>query len=285
MKIVKSVTEMKNLSLTYHKSGQTIGFVPTMGALHEGHLSLLKIARQNADLTVMSIFVNPTQFAPEEDYEKYPRLFEQDCAKALDAGCDVVFAPSVYQMYPQGYSTYVSVEEITSRLCGLSRPNHFRGVTTVVLKLFNIVEPQVAVFGQKDAQQVIVLKRMVQDLNCSVKIKVGPVIRESDGFAISSRNKYLTDKERVEVPGIFDALKKVKECYESGEKKSAILKELLARKYNSFKFIKPEYIEIVDSLKLEPIEIINSPSLVAVACRTTESKTRLIDNIVLGGVL
>ncbi|MDO5576348.1 MAG: pantoate--beta-alanine ligase, partial [Fibrobacter sp.] len=167
MKIVRTVTEMKNLSLMVNKTGRTIGFVPTMGALHEGHLSLLKIAQENADFVVMSIFVNPTQFGPNEDFDKYPRVLEQDCAKASEAGCDVIFAPSVEQMYPEGYSTYVDVGDITTRLCGASRPNHFRGVTTVVMKLLNIVMPQCAVFGQKDAQQVLVLKRMLRDLNCS----------------------------------------------------------------------------------------------------------------------
>lgn len=285
MKIVKSVAEMKNLSLTYHKCGQTIGFVPTMGALHEGHLSLLKIAGRNSDITVMSIFVNPTQFGPQEDFEKYPRVFEQDCAKALDVGCDVLFVPTVSQMYPDGFSTYVSVEGITSKLCGISRPSHFRGVTTVVLKFFNIVEPQIAVFGQKDAQQVLVIKRMVRDLNCPVKILTGPIIREPDGFAISSRNKYLTDKERSEVPQIFEGLKKIMENYDKGEKNAGALKEILLNKYHSLKHIKMEYADIVDFENLKPLEILNTPSLVAVACRTTESKTRLIDNIVLGGVL
>lgn len=285
MKIVRTVAEMKNLSLMVNKTGRTIGFVPTMGALHDGHLSLLKIAQENADFVVMSIFVNPTQFGPNEDFDKYPRVLEQDCAKASEAGCDVIFAPSVEQMYPDGYSTYVDVGDITTRLCGASRPNHFRGVTTVVMKLLNIVMPQCAVFGQKDAQQVLVLKRMLRDLNCSTKIIVGPIVRENDGFALSSRNKYLTKDERAEAPGIHEGLELVMEAYNSGERNASVLKSLLQAKYDSLKFIDSEYIEIVDFEKLQSVEILDAPTLAAVACRTAQSKTRLIDNIVLGGVL
>ncbi len=285
MKIIRSSAEMKNLSLTLQKSGRTIGLVPTMGALHRGHLSLVEIAKKNADIVVMSIFVNPTQFGPGEDFEKYPRLFESDCAKAENAGCDYVFAPAVEDMYPQHYSTYVSVEGITSALCGISRPNHFRGVATVVLKLFNIVNPQIAVFGQKDAQQVLVIKRMIHDLSCSVRVEVAPIIREDDGLAMSSRNVYLTANERRDVPNIYKSLSSIKEMFDNGERNVSVLKESLVRGLSCSPLIKPEYTEFVDTVDIRPLNTINTVTLVAVACRTTESNTRLIDNIVLGGSL
>jgi len=285
MKIVKSSAEMKNLSLTLQKSGQTVGLVPTMGALHKGHLSLVDISRKSADITVMSIFVNPTQFGPGEDYEKYPRIFDSDCAMAEKAGCDIVFAPAAADMYPKHYSTYVSVEGITSSLCGISRPNHFRGVATVVLKFINIVNPQVAVFGQKDAQQVLVIRRMIHDLNCSVKLEIAPIVREQDGLAMSSRNVYLTGNERRDVPLIWKSLTEVKELFEKGERKVAFLKEKLNQYLLRSTLIKPEYLEFVDTIELKPLEVLNTTALVAVACRTAESNTRLIDNIVLGGSL
>jgi pantoate--beta-alanine ligase len=175
MKIVKSPAEMKNLSMTMQRSGSSVGLVPTMGALHKGHVSLLDRIKDTCDFSVMSIFVNPVQFGPKEDFQKYPRPFDDDCEIAEKAGCDVIFAPSKEDMYPENYFTYVNVENITDGLCGASRPGHFRGVATVVLKFFNIVMPQIACFGQKDAQQVLVIKRMVHDLNLSVTIDVAPI--------------------------------------------------------------------------------------------------------------
>ena len=285
MKIVKSPAEMKNLSLTHQRGGRTVGLVPTMGALHQGHLSLLAIAKRDADLAVMSIFVNPTQFGPQEDFQEYPRSFEADCAKAEAAGCDIIFAPSVSDMYPQHYNTYVTVEGITETLCGKYRPGHFRGVTTVVLKLFNIVNPNVAVFGQKDAQQVLVLKRMIHDLNCSVKLQIAPVVREPDGLALSSRNLYLTSSERANAPLIYRGLSKASELYQNGERSVSVLYQVIYEEYSNSEMLEIEYIELVDIVELKPVTIITSPVLVAVACRTLESKTRLIDNIVLGGAL
>jgi pantoate--beta-alanine ligase len=233
----------------------------------------------------MSIFVNPTQFGPTEDYQKYPRLFEQDCEMAKAAGCEVVFAPSVSDMYPQNYNTYVNVEKITDTLCGASRPGHFRGVATVVLKLFNIVNPQIAVFGQKDAQQVLTIKRMVRDLNCSDKIETAPIFRESDGLAMSSRNTYLTEVERKEAPLIYMSLKKAEELYFSGERNASVFKQIIADNLKHAVSFAPEYIELVDTLLLEPVSVLNSTTLVALACRMRESGTRLIDNSVLGGSL
>lgn len=285
MKIVRSSAEMKNLSLTYQLSGRTIGLVPTMGALHQGHLSLLRIAKDHSDLTAMSIFVNPTQFGPTEDFQKYPRLFEKDCELAEKAGCDVIFAPSVEDMYPPHYNTYVSVENISSNLCGASRPNFFRGVATVVLKLFNIVNPQVAVFGQKDAQQLLVIRRMVRDLNLSVKIEAAPIIREESGLAMSSRNQYLSDVEKSAASLIYKGLCLAEQLYNNGERNVGVLKTAINSKIAKSSLLKPEYIEIVDTVEIKPVEEVRSTALVAVACRTLESSTRLIDNTVLGGAL
>ena len=283
MKIVRSPIEMKNLSLTLQRGGGTVGLVPTMGSLHKGHLSLLERARNVCDYSVMSIFVNPTQFGPKEDFHKYPRPFDDDCAMAENAGCDFLFAPSERDMYPQHYNTYVSVENITDKLCGASRPGHFRGVTTIVLKLFNIINPQIAVFGQKDAQQVAVIKRMVHDLNVSVTIDVAPIIRESDGLAMSSRNAYLTLAERTEAPLIFKGLAAAEEKFSSGERSATVLKTVINSVYNQFSQMDIEYIEIVDTMQLAALDMISSTALIAIACRTKNSKTRLIDNLVIGG--
>ncbi|MDG5816938.1 pantoate--beta-alanine ligase [Chitinispirillales bacterium ANBcel5] len=282
---MNSPVEMKNLSITLQRSGKTIGFVPTMGALHQGHLSLLNIAAKSTDATVMSIFVNPSQFGPGEDYDKYPRTFELDSKKAQDAGCDILFAPTAQDMYPPNYSSYVDVAKLDTKLCGATRPDHFRGVCTVVLKFFNIVNPQIAVFGQKDAQQLIVLRRMVSDFNLSVSVESGPVIREKDGLAMSSRNKYLTPHERRDAPLIYKGLKGAKELFDSGERDGDKLIEMIKTHYKSSAMFTPEYIEVVDIVTLEPLKEIKDKALIAVACKTSESKTRLIDNIVLGGEL
>ncbi len=285
MKIISSPSEMKNLSLTYQLSGRTVGLVPTMGALHNGHLSLLKMASEQSDLKVMSIFVNPTQFGPKEDLAKYPRPFDRDCQLAESAGCDIIFAPTVQDMYPEHYSTFVDVENITDSLCGASRPGHFRGVATVVLKLFNIVCPQMAVFGQKDAQQVVVIKRMIHDLNLSVRMVVAPIVREADGLAMSSRNVYLSQRERGEVPRIYQSLNNAAELFKMGERRSSVIRESLLASLNGVQTFLPEYVEITDTVQLKSLSEITGAALVAVACRTNESKTRLIDNILLGGEL
>jgi pantoate--beta-alanine ligase len=285
MKIVSSPIEMKNLSLTLQRGGCTVGLVPTMGSLHKGHLSLLERIRTACDYSVMSIFVNPTQFGPKEDFNKYPRPFEADCVLAESAGCDFLFAPSEKDIYPNPYNTYVSVENITEKLCGAIRPGHFRGVTTVVLKFFNIINPQIAVFGQKDAQQVVVIKRMVQDLNMSIAIDVAPIIRESDGLAMSSRNAYLTLAERSEASLIYKGLAAAEDKFSNGERFTDALKSAINSIFHQFTHMEVEYIEIVDALQMAPLETISSTALIAVACRTKHSKTRLIDNIVLGGAL
>lgn len=285
MLIVRSPAEMKNLSLTLQKGGDSIGLVPTMGALHDGHLSLVNIAKKNCDTVVMSIFVNPVQFGPNEDFKKYPRPFQEDCQKAQDAGVDIIFAPSPQDMYPQNFSTYVEVDRITDLLCGASRPGHFRGVATVVLKFFNIVLPQVAIFGQKDAQQLFVIKRMVRDLNCPVRIISAPIFREHDGLAMSSRNVYLTPAERADVPLIFQSLQSARKLFEQGTTNASVLIDHIRHMCTGSERFKIEYVEIVDTIHLQPVDTVSGAVLLAIACKTTESATRLIDNVILGGDL
>ena len=277
---------MRGHSLALRKGGAAIGLVPTMGALHDGHLSLLKIAAQYCDHTIMSIFVNPAQFGPAEDFDRYPRQVEKDCALAEAAGCDCVFIPSADDMYPVGYSTYVDVEGgLTGALCGASRPGHFRGVATVVLKLFNVAAPDIAVFGSKDAQQVVVIKRMADDLNLPVRIIAAPTVREPDGLAMSSRNAYLSAPERAEAPLIYRGLTEAKKMYDSGGRDAGAVRDHVVLILSGARLVKPEYIEIVDAKSLKPVDKLEGTVLIAVACRTSETGTRLIDNIVLGGSL
>lgn len=278
MKIVRSVSEMISLARTFRAGGRTIGLVPTMGALHDGHLSLLECAQENSDVSVLSVFVNPSQFAPNEDYEKYPRPFEKDCRKAEGAGCDILFSPTVEEMYPPEYMTTVSVSGITEKLCGKSRPNHFVGVATVVLKLLNIVYPHVAVFGQKDAQQAIVIRRMVADLHHPTRIIVAPIVREKDGLAVSSRNSYLTPEERTAAPLIREGLCVVEKLFDEGERSADILISALRERCCLSDLLRLEYAEIVDARSLEPLASVSVPALAAVACRMIKSNTRLIDN-------
>jgi pantoate--beta-alanine ligase len=283
--VIRRIEEMAEICSAHRAKGARIGLVPTMGALHEGHIALLRRCRQESTISVMSIFVNPTQFGPKEDLAKYPRPFKDDCEKANEAGCDIVFAPEAYEMYPPEYSTFITIERITEGLCGASRPGHFRGVATVVLKFFNIVSPHVAVFGQKDAQQVAVIKRMVHDLNCNVRIIVEPTVREQDGLAKSSRNKYLTDNERLQAGVLYKGLLEAERLYAAGQRSSEVLRETVAAIYQTAPLVAPEYIEIVHAATLTPLLALEGPALLAVAVRTKESLTRLIDNCILGGEL
>ena len=282
MKIIHSVEEMLRVAHTCRAGGKHCSFVPTMGALHEGHMSLLTLARERADLTVMSVFVNPAQFGPKEDFSRYPRPFDADCERAQRAGCDIMFAPAADEMYPLHFQTTVAVGDITTRLCGASRPGHFAGVTTVVCKLFNIVRPDSAVFGAKDAQQVIVIKRMVKDLHIPVEIIVGPIVREQDGLAMSSRNVHLTVEERAAAPIIHQGLEKARLLFDAGERRAAVFHDAIGSLYSGSPLILPEYIEIADPETLKPLTQTGSSALVAVACRMRDSQTRLIDNTVLG---
>ena len=278
MRIVTKSEDMQRLSIEYKRQGKTVGFVPTMGYLHEGHTSLINIARKHADVVVVSIFVNPIQFGPSEDYDRYPRDIERDKEILEKMGVDVMFYPSVDDMYPKGFTTYVEVKGLSDKLCGRYRPGHFRGVTTVVAKLFNIVMPDVAVFGEKDAQQAIIIKRMVRDLNFPVKIIVGPTVREPDGLAMSSRNEYLTEEERKVAPAIYQSLLLAKSLVEQGERDTSKIIAAMQEFLSKYDRIKVEYIEIVDKEELNPIERLEKgEALIAIAAYL--GKARLIDNI------
>ncbi len=276
--LVEKVKEMQNLSDSLRCDGKKICFVPTMGYLHEGHLSLMRKGRELGDILVVSIFVNPIQFGPKEDYAVYPRDLERDLRLMEEIPVDVVFYPDVSEMYPEGFQTFVEVEKLSKPLCGKSRPGHFRGVTTVVTKLLNIVKPHVAIFGEKDYQQLKVIERMVKDLNIDVEIVGMPIVREKDGLAMSSRNTYLSEEERKRATSIYRALKKAKEAFISGEKNPRVLEDLVRKTIQG----DVEYAEVVDPETLEKIEDkIQEKALIAVAVRI--GKTRLIDNTLLGG--
>jgi pantoate--beta-alanine ligase len=279
MKVCLSIEEMRAASREPRRAGQSVGLVPTMGALHEGHLALVRAAKAQCDLVVASIFVNPLQFAPNEDLAKYPRNFERDCELLQQEGVDFVFAPSVEEMYPKGAVTYVAVEGLSGRLCGRSRPGHFRGVTTVVSKLFNIVEPDRAFFGQKDAAQVTIIRRMVRDLNIPVQIVVCPIVREADGLAMSSRNAYLNAEQRKSALVLYRSLMAVQEGFDHGERKVDKLIEAGKRVFAAAPNVRLDYLEIVDTETLEPVNDLSRGGLVAVAALL--GGTRLIDNIVL----
>ena len=278
MKIVRTFKKMRSFSQRQRELGRTIGLVPTMGYLHSGHLSLIKRAKKDCDLVVVSIYVNPTQFGPGEDYKRYPRDLERDKELAEAAGANLLFAPSNKEMYPDGYHTFIYVEKLSERLCGISRPTHFRGVATVVAKLFNIVKPDKSYFGWKDAQQLIVIKKMVKDLNLNIKVIGLPTVREKDGLAVSSRNKYLSKEERKIAPTLYQALVKAKRMVNSGERNAEkILKE--AKKIIEGRKIKIDYFKVVNLTDLADIKRIEKNTLIAVAAWV--GKTRLIDNILL----
>jgi pantoate--beta-alanine ligase len=281
MRICTNIADMRSESRSARRTGQRLGFVPTMGALHEGHLSLVREARSSCSVVAASIFVNPVQFGPNEDLAKYPRTFDRDRELLEEEGVALLFAPPVEEMYPLGAVTWVTVDGLSDKLCGKSRPGHFRGVTTVVAKLFHIVEPDAAFFGQKDAAQVAIIRRMVRDLNLPVEIVVGPIVREPDGLALSSRNAYLDARQRKQALVLHRSLKRAEELYESGERDSARLilaaKEELAGEPG----VRLDYFEIVDPDILDPVADVSAGALVAVAAIVGE--TRLIDNLLLGG--
>jgi pantoate--beta-alanine ligase len=279
MKVIEKIKDMKKISKDLIMDGKSIGFVPTMGYLHEGHLSLVRRARKENDIVVVSIFVNPTQFGPNEDFDKYPRDTERDLRLLEAENVDFAFIPSVEEMYPEGYATYVIVERLTEVLCGKSRPGHFRGVATVVTKLFNIVKPTRAYFGQKDAQQFRVLKRMVEDLNMDVEMIEAPIVRESDGLAMSSRNVYLSPEERKQAVALFEALNLAKETIEKGERDVEKIKQIMREWLSKYDKVIIDYIEIVDEKNLTPLSKIEGKVLIAIAAFV--GKARLIDNIIV----
>lgn len=280
MRIIASIPRLRQLVAAQRAKGRSIGFVPTMGALHEGHLSLVRLAKKRTKFVVVSIFVNPTQFGPGEDLKKYPRDFKRDTALCRSAGADLVFVPRVKDVYPDNYRTYVSVEKLTVGLCGASRPGHFRGVATVVAKLFNMVRPDVAVFGQKDAQQAAVIRQMARDLDFPLKIVVGPIVREQDGLAMSSRNAYLTPAERAQAPALHHALNLAKWLVRSGRRESGMVKREMTRLLvREAPLGEVDYIGIVDNRTLEPVKKIARDTLVALAVKFPSA--RLIDNVVI----
>lgn len=278
MRLVQTIVEMKRISKEVLDEGKTIGFVPTMGYLHEGHLSLVRKAREENDIVVVSIFVNPTQFGPNEDFNRYPRDLERDLRLLEPLNVDYVFHPSVEEMYPQHYSVYVDELELSRYLCGAKRPGHFRGVCTVVTKLFNIVKPTKAYFGQKDAQQFRVLRRMVQNLNMDVEMVEMPIVREPDGLAMSSRNVYLSQEERVEATRLYKSLLKAKELIEDGQTDVNIIKQAMYEILNH-PLLKIDYVEIVDEETLTPVEKIEKKVIIALAVFV--GKARLIDNMII----
>jgi len=279
MRIIEKISEVRTIVGSLRREGKTIGFVPTMGYLHQGHMSLVKASRQANDITIMSIFVNPAQFGPKEDFEKYPRDMDADSKKADEAGVDMIFLPTVKEMYPDDYSTYVEVLGITDKLCGKSRPGHFKGVCTVVLKLFNIVCPDRAYFGQKDAQQAAVINRMVKDLNSKVMIITCPIVRESDGLAMSSRNVYLRSEERKAALVLSRSLKEAAGMIENGEANSEKLRNYLINSIVCEELADIDYVEILDAKTLEFKETLKGSMLLAVAARF--GNTRLIDNVIV----
>jgi len=280
MQVVRQIREMQKISDQLRQVGKKIGFVPTMGYLHDGHLSLVKKAKGLCDVVVVSIFVNPTQFGPGEDFKRYPRDEEGDGAKLEGEAVDFLFIPEAGDMYPSGYQTYVDVTEVSKGLCGDFRPGHFRGVATIVAKLFNIVKPDVAIFGEKDYQQLLVIRKMVEDLNFDIKIIPGVLIREEDGIAMSSRNTYLSPDERKRALILYRSLLKGKDLFQSGERRASALVRAVKESIASVDGVSLQYVEVRDAETLEKIESVSKPAVIALAAIV--GPVRLIDNIIIG---
>ncbi|MBU0990585.1 MAG: pantoate--beta-alanine ligase [Proteobacteria bacterium] len=279
MEIIETVQEMRQRSEALRLDGQTIAFVPTMGFLHEGHLELMRAGKKHADKLIISVFVNPTQFGPGEDLDQYPRDTEGDLEKAHNVGVDIVFMPTAAEMYPEESETRVRVENLPRHLCGLSRPGHFDGVATVVAKLFNITKPHVAVFGQKDYQQLAVISRMVMDLNMDIQILGVPTVREPDGLAMSSRNSYLRPEERRSALSLRKSIDLAGALFRGGEKKAKAIKDEIQSLVLSHPFTEIDYIALCDPVTLDDVEVLGHENLLALAVRV--GKTRLIDNCLL----
>jgi pantoate--beta-alanine ligase len=280
LKVCTTIDEMRTACRAIRRAGRRLGFVPTMGALHEGHLSLVRAARASCDAVAASIFVNPTQFSPNEDLAKYPRSLDRDRQLLEHEGIEILFVPTVEEMYPAGAVTWVTVEELSGKLDGRSRPGHFRGVTTVVAKLFHTVEPDAAYFGQKDAAQVAIIRRMVRDLNLPVEIVVCPIVREPDGLAMSSRNAYLDPQERMRALVLHRSLLRVTQLVDAGESDAARLAAAGRQEFEKERSVRLDYFEIVNSETLDPVTDVSHGALVAVAAFV--GSTRLIDNLLLG---
>jgi pantoate--beta-alanine ligase len=280
LKICTLIHDMRKASRALRRAGRRLGFVPTMGALHEGHLSLVRAAKASCDVAAASIFVNPTQFGPNEDLARYPRSFERDCDMLEREGVELVFAPTVEEMYPAGAVTWVTVEGLSDRLDGRSRPGHFRGVTTVVAKLFHIVEPDAAFFGQKDAAQIAIVRRMVRDLNLPVEIVACPIVREADGLAMSSRNAYLDPGQRKQALVLHRSLERVRDLVQAGERDAGRMVAAGRGEFAGESMVRLDYFEIVNPDTLDPVEDVSGGALVAAAASV--GGTRLIDNLLIG---
>ena len=279
LQVITSIEDIKQRIKTLKEDQLSIGFVPTMGALHEGHLSLVRQARKENDKVVVSIFVNPLQFGKNEDFGQYPRTFDNDCELLSKEDVDIVFNPKAPEMYPNGFCTSVALEHLEDKLCGKSRPGHFRGVATIVLKLFNLINPDIAYFGQKDFQQTVVIKRVVADLNLDVNIKVLPTVRDKEGLALSSRNGYLSETEKKDALCLYNALIKAHTMVNAGAKNAKEITAEMEKIINNCKSTKIDYISIVNPETLEAVSEVRSGNVAALTVRV--GKTRLIDNIIL----
>jgi pantoate--beta-alanine ligase len=278
-RVAQTIEETRRAVAAARTERLTVGLVPTMGALHEGHASLIRLARQQCGFVVVSIFVNPTQFSPNEDFTRYPRTLSEDTVICEREGTDLIFVPTAEEIYPPEFRTFVEVGDLGDHLCGRSRPGHFRGVATVVLKLLNIVQPDRAFFGQKDAQQARIIRQLVRDLDVLVEIVVGPTIREADGLAVSSRNRYLSSTERQNATVLIRALREARERAAAGERDAVALRALMCDRIRATPGAELDYAEIVDADSLRPVDRLTGPALAAVAVRF--GSTRLIDNIKL----
>ena len=270
---------MQELSNQLKKNNRTIGLIPTMGFLHEGHLSLIRAIKKHCDIRVVSIFVNPKQFGPSEDFDKYPRDFFRDKQLCSKEGVDIIFHPSAEEIYQDNHKTYIITEDLSKKLCGITRPQHFRGVATIVAKLFNIIKPDIAIFGQKDAQQYIILEKMVKDLNFDTKLVMAPIIREPDGLAMSSRNKYLNNEERKDAIILYQSLQFAKEKIKNGETDTDLMGKEMKGMIKNTKNASLDYLAFVDINTLEPVKNTGKNTLIALAVFI--GKTRLIDNIII----
>jgi pantoate--beta-alanine ligase len=278
MEIIKTIKEMKEFASQTRRAGKIIAFVPTMGYFHDGHLSLMREGRRRGDLLIVSLFVNPTQFSPNEDFKNYPRDFERDRKMAEEVGVDILFVPEADEMYPHDHQTIVRVEKVTQNLCGRSRPTHFQGVTTVVLMLFEIVMPHVAIFGEKDYQQLVTIQQMVKNLHLSVEVLGMPTIRESDGLALSSRNTYLLPEERKAALSLYRSLQKAKELLQKGERKADRILQEVKGILQSGPLVRIDYVQICDAHTLQYVDQIEGDVVIALAAYL--GKIRLIDNLV-----
>ena len=278
MEVVKETGRIRDVVERARTAGRVVGLVPTMGFFHEGHLELMKRARAECDLVVVTLFVNPTQFGPAEDYEAYPRDFERDRALAEGVGVDYLFAPEAEEMYPEGFQTSVSVERLSKVMCGAARTGHFDGVATVVAKLFNIITAHKAYFGQKDAQQLLIIRRMAKDLDFPVEVVAVPTVRERGGLAMSSRNRYLSPEERSAATDLYRSLEAAASLIESGEKRAEVVREEMEKVISAEPLVNLEYIAICDNIYLQPLSVLSGEVLVALAARV--GKARLIDNMV-----